>query len=204
MKKQKKTSSRPCSVWMSIFITLIIGVFVLLGMHPLFEMVALAAPTKEVPVKLVDRDLVETWGASTRFYTSKQLSHRVTVEFEDGSTRQLACDKELFAAARGAGRNLAELKLKMSVFGDRPRALIMTTKSLVSVPMLGVEGKTKTTEYRLAWTNAALVIGLFFCWSIVGWFVWRLPCLEGFQWSVFVIGMAVIVVLSYRWWVGSV
>ena len=146
--------------------SLLIGLFVILGMSPLLSTIALLLPSYEVPVKLVGRDQHDSFYASPRGTPSDRLSYRTIVEFEDGTRRALACREDLYRKSVAGLRTLDTVMLRSSVLAGRPISLSITSKPLFTPPLLRGEPVFQTQVHPLTVPISGVLITALFCWGI--------------------------------------
>jgi len=158
----KKGKSIPATALAS----LLIGLFVILGMSPLLNTLALLLPSYEVPVKIVGRDQHESFYASPRGTQGDRLSYRMIVQFEDGTRRALACREDLYRKSVAGLRNLDTVRLRSSVLAGRPISLSITSKPLFTTPLLRVEPSSESEVHPLVMPVSGILITALFCWGI--------------------------------------
>jgi hypothetical protein len=154
------------SVGATVLASLLIGLFIVLGVGSLLSTLTLLLPSYEEPVKLVGRDQYESSYVAPRSATARQLSYRTLVEYEDGTRRALSCREDLYRKSLAGLRGLDEVMLRSSVLAGRPLSVSITSKPLFTLPALRVEPTGKTEVFSLTMPRNGILISALFCWGI--------------------------------------
>lgn len=192
------------SITATVLAALLIGLFVALGMGPILSILTLFLPSHELPVKLAGRDQHVTSYIAPRGVGSTRLSYRTVVEFEDGTTRTLACREELYRKSLSGLRGLDTVILKRSILAGRPLSLSVTSKPLFSRPAVGFESTGSTEVHSLTMPIPGMLLTAAFCWGIAIYLMNKLRGSPIIVRSFYFSTLGLCAVLGTVWWCYSI
>lgn len=199
-KSSRKAASRRNSTAVAIIVTVLVGLFVALGIGPAAHLVARVVPVSAERVEIVSRDSHTSVGGWVgRGVFSGGTTYYLALRDAGGETFTVVAPRELYDLAFGVGR-LSDVSLERSWLFGLPVAVTLTTEPLVNIPAVGLVGEPDSQRYSLLIPLVGALIAAVFCFAIVGYLIWKLPRKHEFHWALFATGITAAAVLGLFWW----
>lgn len=170
----------------AIFFSVLVSVFIIVGVPVLGDALVKILPTKETSVSVLGSE-VKT---AVRVRRQGSQSYYVKIQYADGSARSLFCLKNLYSTVARSGTPKQAI-LRESVLFSKPVA--------IDYPSKKNSGETET--HTLLLSNMVLLVGGVLCWGIVAYLLIKLPNKKQFPWLIFTPFCLGATALGVWWWV---
>jgi hypothetical protein len=118
MASSKKQTSY--SILHVLFLTLLVGIFALMGTVSAIELLLRVLPSTEIVVEIVDRDSLEGSGYIGRGSGSVSWSYYITLRDENGKNYRANCPVALYQRALSGLSKLSDVRMKVSKLAGKP------------------------------------------------------------------------------------
>jgi len=180
------SKSKPYHPASAIFFSVLVSVFIIVGVPVLGDAVVKILPTKESKVSVLGSEMK----TSTRVRGQGSQSYYINIKHAGGGERSIFCLKNLYKIV-GRSSNPQETTLRESVLFDKP----------VSIDYPSKKDSSEMETHTLLLSNMMLLVGGALCWGIVGWLLIKLPNKKEFPWLIFAPFCLGAIALGVWWWV---
>ena len=206
-KPSKRKANWKWGTGSAIFMTALVGLFVLVGTPAIVQGILRLLPTTAVPVEIVGSDSRESGGVGAR----SGMTYFVTIRNANGEERELTAPAKLHQRANGP-TSLSDVQVHITRPIGHPVAVSIAKKSIIQPgsildKIIYPDKETKNSEsiaenrqhYSLLTPLTGLLIAGVFCWSIVGLMLWKLPGKDVFPWPILIVGVLLAAAIG-TWW----
>lgn len=178
--------SKPYHPATAVFFSVLVSVFIVVGIPVLGDAVVKVLPTKEIQVRVLGAEMK----TSTRVRGQGSQEYFVNIQGPDGNERSLFCLKDLYKIV-GRSRTSREVTLRESVLFSKP----------ISIDYPSEKDAKNMETHTLLLSNMMLLVGGVLCWGIVVYLLIKLPNKKQFPWWIFAPFCMGSIALGVWWWI---